>query len=190
MSDFAERTTTPYRYSRMRSAWISTIPDMTGSGFRFPTRTWIPSIQVTCWNTSSITGLRSAIGNRVLKSGGFIVCIVPHQFLYEKKTALPSIWNSDHKRFYTPASLLREFEEALVPNTYRIRHLCDSDDGYTYDIGPDVHSGGGYEIELVVQKIKKTVWVLAGSPNDGAAADLDEFSRLIAERDKWSRESD
>jgi len=127
---------------------------------------------------------------RVLKSGGFIVCVVPHQFLYEKKTALPSIWNSDHKRFYTPASLLREFEEALVPNTYRIRHLCDSDDGYTYDIGPDVHSGGGYEIELVVQKIKKTVWVLAGSPNDGAAADLDEFSRLIAERDKCSRESD
>ena len=48
---------------------------------------------------------------RILKVGGFIVCVVPHQFLYEKKTCLPSIWNADHKRFYTPASLLREFEE-------------------------------------------------------------------------------
>src|SRR5205807_87939 len=58
--------------------------------------------------------------HRVLKKGGFVICTVPHQHLYEKKRNLPSRWNADHKRFYTPASLLREFEEALAPNTYRV----------------------------------------------------------------------
>jgi SAM-dependent methyltransferase len=99
--------------------------------------------------------------HRVVRLGGFIVCVVPHQFLYEKKRALPSRWNDDHKRFYTPASLLREFEESLEPNTYRVRHLRDNDEGYTYDIGPEAHSGGGYEIELVVQKIPEPNWRLA-----------------------------
>jgi SAM-dependent methyltransferase len=96
--------------------------------------------------------------HRVLKIGGFIMCIVPHQFLYEKKSRPPSRWNADHKRFYTPASLLAEFEAALAPNSYRVRHLADNDRGYTYDIGPDRHSGGGYEIELVVEKIWKPGW--------------------------------
>jgi SAM-dependent methyltransferase len=102
---------------------------------------------------------------RVLRLGGFIVCTVPHQLLYEKKSALPSLWNADHKRFYTPASLLREFEESLQPNTFRLRHLCDNDEGYTYDIGPEAHAGGAYEIELVIQKIKKPDWDLAGPAN-------------------------
>lgn len=95
---------------------------------------------------------------RVLKIGGFIVCIVPHQFLYEKKWALPSRWNGDHKRFYTPGSLLDEFEAALAPNTYRLRHLIDNDKGYTYDIGPDRHCGGTSVIELVIEKISKPAW--------------------------------
>jgi SAM-dependent methyltransferase len=95
---------------------------------------------------------------RVLKIGGFIVCIVPHQFLYEKKSRPPSRWNADHKRFYTPASLVAEFETALAPNSYRVRHLADNDRSYTYDIGADRHSGGGYEIELVVEKIRKPDW--------------------------------
>jgi hypothetical protein len=86
----------------------------------------------------------------------------PHQFLYEKKHTLPSLWNADHQRFYTPASLLREFEEALEPNSYRIRHLRDCDEGYTYELGPESHAGGGYEIELVVEKIQKPQWSLAG----------------------------
>ena len=41
--------------------------------------------------------------HRVLKVGGFIVCIVPHQFLYEKRRYLPSRFDPDHRRFYTPA---------------------------------------------------------------------------------------
>jgi SAM-dependent methyltransferase len=120
--------------------------------------------------------------HRVVKNGGFIVCVVPHQFLYEKKHTLPSLWNGDHKRFYTPASLLHEFEMSLEPNSYRIRHLRDNDEGYTYDIGPQAHSGGGYEIELVVQKIQKPGWEFAGLPEHG----LD----LAAERDRFALESD
>ena len=40
--------------------------------------------------------------HRVIRSEGHIIIIVPHQFLYEKRTRLPSAWNPGHKRFYTP----------------------------------------------------------------------------------------
>jgi SAM-dependent methyltransferase len=129
--------------------------------------------------------------HRVVRSGGFIVCVVPHQFLYEKRRGLPSSWNADHKRFYTPASLLSEFEASLRPNTYRVRQLRDSDENYTYEKGPEEHSGGGYEIELVVQKIDPPGWDLAGPPNpfqDDLERARDEVSRLTAERDAFSRE--
>lgn len=96
--------------------------------------------------------------HRVIKSGGHIVVIVPHQFLYEKRTCLPSAWNPDHKRFYTPGSLLKEIEESLSPNTYRIVHLRDNDDGFIYDIPPERHSSGCYEIECVIRKIAAPAW--------------------------------
>tara|TARA_R100001086_G_scaffold248358_1_gene185098 strand:+ start:2183 stop:2758 length:576 start_codon:yes stop_codon:yes gene_type:complete len=95
---------------------------------------------------------------RVLKIGGHLVIAVPHMYLYEKKASLPSKWNQDHKRFYTPASLLREIEEAFTPNSYRIRHLRDLDTDFDYSLGPDKHSQGSYEIELVVQKISQPAW--------------------------------
>lgn len=97
---------------------------------------------------------------RVTKIGGFIVTVVPHQFLYEKKVNLPSIWNGDHKRFYTASSLLKEFEESLEPNSYRVRFLEDGDKGFDYNIVPENHSGGQYEITLVIEKIQKPNWEL------------------------------
>ena len=134
--------------------------------------------------------------HRVLKPGGFIVCIVPHQFLYEKKTGLPSFWNPDHKRFYTPASLLCEFEQALEPNSYRIRHLCDWDEYYDYEIGPEIHPNGCYEIELALQKIETPGWHLAGGSGRSPASFVhDELSRVstelslvIAERNRLASE--
>jgi SAM-dependent methyltransferase len=95
---------------------------------------------------------------RVVKVGGHIVTVVPHKFLYEKKEELPSQWNQDHKRFYTPASLLQEVEQALKPNSYRVRFLEDGDVGYNYSIPADKHSGGEYEITLVIEKIEKPKW--------------------------------
>jgi hypothetical protein len=63
-------------------------------------------------------------------------------------------------RFYTPASLLRELEECLKPNSYRVRHLSDNDFGYAYGLTPDRHALGCYEIELVVEKIESPSWTL------------------------------
>jgi len=97
---------------------------------------------------------------RVLKVGGFIVCFVPHKALYEKKQFLPSRWNEDHKRMYTPANLLATVEQALPLNSYRVRHLCDNDEGFDYTLGPDKHSDGAYEIELVIEKIVPPAWTL------------------------------
>lgn len=95
---------------------------------------------------------------RVLKVRGNLIITVPHQFLYEKKRDVPSLWNRDHKRFYTPATLLNEIEISLEPNSYRIIHLRDNDDNFDYSIPPGKHSGGCYEIELVVNKIIKPSW--------------------------------
>jgi SAM-dependent methyltransferase len=102
--------------------------------------------------------------HRVLRVGGFMVIAVPHQFLYEKRTGPPSRWNADHKRFYTPASLLAEVESALRPNTYRVRHLIDNDAGFDYSIAPDRHSAGCYEVELVLEKIEAPSWTLDTAP--------------------------
>jgi predicted SAM-dependent methyltransferase len=97
---------------------------------------------------------------RVLKVGGHMVISVPHQFLYEKRKNKPSRWNGDHKRFYTPASLLKEIEEAFKPNSYRVRYLADEDNGFDYSVVPENHSCGRYEIEVVIQKIASPSWEL------------------------------
>ncbi len=98
---------------------------------------------------------------RVLKQHGYIVCVVPSQLLYEKRKNLPSRFNQDHKRFYTSASLLEEFQESLDDNSYRIRYLEENDEGYDYRIGPEEHPVGGYEIVLVLEKIRPPSWNLA-----------------------------
>jgi SAM-dependent methyltransferase len=113
-----------------------------------------------------IADYRQAIGEwfRVVKPGGYLIIVVPHQFLYEKRSGLPSRWNEDHKRFYTPGSLMTEVEQSLRPNTYRLRQLADNDLDYNYAIGPTQHAGGCYEIELVVQKLAPPHWELEPPP--------------------------
>jgi SAM-dependent methyltransferase len=109
--------------------------------------------------------------HRVLRVDGHMVIAVPHQFLYEKRTRLPSRWNADHKRFYTPASLMAEIEQSLEPNTYRLRHLIDNDLGYDYTVPPSLHAGGCYEIELVLQRIAPPAWMLEEPDEPEAAAE-------------------
>jgi SAM-dependent methyltransferase len=100
---------------------------------------------------------------RILKIGGFLVIVVPHQLLFERKRSLPSPINPDHKRFYTPRSLLGEIESAFAENSYRIRHLVENDIGFDYSVQPYVGTDGCYEIELVVEKIARPFW----TPDDG-----------------------
>lgn len=102
-----------------------------------------------------ITDHRTVIKDwfRVVKPGGFIVTIVPHRDLYEKRLCPPSRWNPDHKGFYIPSVLLKEFEESMPINSFRVRHLRDNDEGHIYTDGPEIHGRWLYEIELVVQKL-------------------------------------
>lgn len=97
---------------------------------------------------------------RVLKIGGHMVCIVPSKHLYERKRNPPSLHNQDHKRFYTPASLLAEIEESLEENSYRVRYLEENDKDYDYTIEPPRHAVGAYEIVLALERIAKPNWTL------------------------------
>ncbi len=108
--------------------------------------------------TDYVTAIRE--WNRVTKEAGHVITVVPHAYLYERRCRPPSTWNQDHKRFYTPASMLREFEEALPANAYRVRYLEDGDSGYVYDNPPTTHPAGCYEITMVIQKIKLPPWSL------------------------------
>jgi SAM-dependent methyltransferase len=90
---------------------------------------------------------------RVVRKGGHLIIVVPHRDLYERKTELPSHWNEDHKVFYTSSSLLKEIEDALPINSYRIRHLHENDDGHIYGVPVEIHASGEYEIEVVLEKL-------------------------------------
>lgn len=95
---------------------------------------------------------------RVLKIGGYLIIAVPHQYLYERKSTLPSRFNADHARFYTPGSLLAEIEETIPLDGYRLRSLKDNDVGFDYGISPEQHAEGCYEIELVIEKIARAAY--------------------------------
>jgi|SRR5579872_1970848 len=108
--------------------------------------------------------------NRVLKIGGYLIIFVPHRDLYERRPDLPSLWNADHRRFYTPASLLDDIETALPVAGYRVRHLADNDRGFDYSVGPLHPPKGCYEIELVIEKIKSPDYANSLRPSPAALA--------------------
>jgi SAM-dependent methyltransferase len=118
---------------------------------------------------------------RVLKIGGFLVIMIPHRDLYERQPDLPSRWNGDHKRHYTPASLMGEVEDALPVSSYRVRHLADNDEGFDYARGPDQPPVGGYEIELVLQKIARPAWADRLRYPPAVQAAIDRIDGLVVE---------
>ncbi len=110
----------------------------------------------------------------LLRIGGRLLIEVPHAFLCERQLALPSRTHPDRRRLYTPAALLGEIEEALEPNSYRIRLLCDHDDGYDYGAGDDDEpSAGGQSILAVVERIAQPEWhVATGEVGSGPPPDF------------------
>jgi SAM-dependent methyltransferase len=130
-----------------------------------------------------IEDYRSALSDwyRVLRIGGYLVIAVPHQQLYERKAMLPSRFNGDHKRFYTPCSLLREMEESWPLGGYRIRSLRDIDDGFSYDMPPERNPIGSYEIELVAEKIAIPSYAERLRPNAVAERTVAFFAGLVSD---------
>ena len=90
--------------------------------------------------------------------GGYLVVIVPHQFLYERKLRLPSLRNPLHRRFYTPNTLLADIEEAIDPCEYRIRFLGENDEGYDYQVGLGAEPVGGQDIVVALERIVPPPW--------------------------------
>jgi hypothetical protein len=92
--------------------------------------------------------------------GGHLVLTVPHAFLAERQLSLPVRDRPMQRRLYTPAALMTEIEEALAPNSYRVRLLCDDDRGYDYAAAGDAAPAGKRDIALAIQKIALPAWAL------------------------------
>lgn len=115
-----------------------------------------------------------------VRIGGFLVVTVPHAFLYERQDAAPSRRRPTQRRLYSPRALIEEVEEALVPNSYRLRWLGDLDRGYDYAADPPV---GQHEVAVAIERIAAPAWDLA-APTAGRPApnDLFEPDRTRIER--------
>ena len=97
---------------------------------------------------------------RVLKVGGFLITVVPHQQLYEKKMKLPSAYApADHVKFYMPSILLSDLERALPFGEWRLREMYDNDLGFDYSLSARQHSQGCYEIVSVVERIARPAYI-------------------------------
>ena len=114
-----------------------------------------------------------------LATGGCLVITVPHQFLFERKLQLPSRRKSGALRFYTPGSLLFEVEEALDPNSYRVRFLADDDAKFDYSTPLSEVPKGAASIFLVIQKIDRPLWADMLESEDRAAFDPHKPTRYV-----------
>lgn len=95
---------------------------------------------------------------RAVRVGGHLIVAVPHAFLYERQLALPSRWQPAQRRLYTPRALIEEIEEALAPNSYRVRWLGDDDTDYDYGLGVDMPPTGAHDVLLAIQRIAPPAW--------------------------------
>jgi hypothetical protein len=94
---------------------------------------------------------------RVLKTNGHLIIFVPDRDLYEKKRALPSRWNSDHRRFFLldrdeppdTVGLLPLIGRVLPDAVIVSARQCA--DGRTIT-DPMRHSDGEYSLEVILRK--------------------------------------
>jgi len=109
----------------------------------------------------------------LLRVGGLLVLTVPHAFLDARQDRLPVARRPRQKRLYTPASLLAEVEEALAPNSYRLRWLADRDAGYDHALDCATPPIGQHDIALVLERIEQPDWDLApATPPIASAPDF------------------
>lgn len=104
----------------------------------------------------------------LVAEGGVLVITVPHAFLDARRDRLPVPHRPRQRRLYTPASLLAEVEEALAPNTYRLRWLADRDGGYDYALDRETPPVGQHDIALVLERIVPPAWDLAPPAEESA----------------------
>jgi hypothetical protein len=115
-----------------------------------------------------------------LAVGGQLVLSVPHQFLHERKYRLPSRYDAQPLRFYTPATLTAEIEEALDPTQYRLRLLKDDDAGYDYACPIRQRPEGAQRIVAVIERLARPVWASQLHDGDDVCVERAEDSRIVA----------
>ena len=117
-----------------------------------------------------------------LSLGGVLIVTVPHAFLYDRQKAAPSLRRPQQRRLYTPRALAEEIEEALAPNSYRLRWLGDLDQDYDYAAPCPT---GRSDVAAVIERIAEPDWLLeAGIPSRPAPVDLFEPDRTRIEQPK------
>lgn len=98
---------------------------------------------------------------RIVKPGGYLILFLPHRDLYEKRNALPSRWNPDHRFFILPdkdelpytLGLKPLVQGALGKSGLEIVYMKVCSAGHTIT-NTDIHSDGEYSIEMVLRKRK------------------------------------
>lgn len=95
---------------------------------------------------------------RILHPGGLLFISLPHRDLYERKKALPSRWNLEHKFFWLPWNSEAPSTKGLLPLLLALGgfvlsiRVCMDGWGIPADDG---HSLGEYSIEAIVRKPHK-----------------------------------
>lgn len=96
---------------------------------------------------------------RVVRVGGFLIVVVPHQQLYEKKMTVPSRYSNEHLKFYMPSTLLLDIERSLPFGEWRLRSLYDNDMGFDYALSAFDHSVGCLEMVAIVERIPRYAYI-------------------------------
>lgn len=83
---------------------------------------------------------------RILKPGGYLILLLPHRDLYEKKLELPSSFNPDHRWYFLPSLGQPPVTVSLI----NVLNACC----YFYDMHylQTCREDGEFSIECVVRK--------------------------------------